>query len=367
MRSVGPNAIKPSSGTASPRWHTTPRSHPSSWTAPKVGSSSMSRDAATSTASRLFGSTLSVTTSPSSTRRSEGNSTRWLTRRCSEAATASSSSLAEVLADVLPVESPHLLFASDGASAVEQALKIAFQYWVNRGTRTETRTLRSATRITATRSARLARRRRFRNGAVRSTALLGRAHPRIRRSGMAVQGHRHPGVSRWRPCRRGDRARCPRSIGHARGGHTRRRIVRALFRSRDSAHRRRGGNRLRSHHEIVRKRLVQPAPRSDVPRERDHRWVSADVCDGRIREGLRGIPGFDPGRRTFFHGHSYGGNALCASVALEHLRLIDRWDVLAQAASGAELLGRMLERRCTTPRSRRYPPIRPDGRCRPCL
>ena len=41
--------------------------------------------------------------------------------------------LAEALATRVPVDEPHFLFASDGASAVEQALKIAFQYWVNRG------------------------------------------------------------------------------------------------------------------------------------------------------------------------------------------------------------------------------------------
>ncbi len=41
--------------------------------------------------------------------------------------------LAEALAAVVPVSRPHFLFASDGAAAVEQALKIAFQYWVNRG------------------------------------------------------------------------------------------------------------------------------------------------------------------------------------------------------------------------------------------
>jgi adenosylmethionine-8-amino-7-oxononanoate transaminase len=40
---------------------------------------------------------------------------------------------AEALARVVPVDSPHVLFASDGACAVEQALKIAFQYWLNRG------------------------------------------------------------------------------------------------------------------------------------------------------------------------------------------------------------------------------------------
>lgn len=41
--------------------------------------------------------------------------------------------LAEALAAVVPVDDPRFLFASDGAPAVEQALKIAFQYWVNRG------------------------------------------------------------------------------------------------------------------------------------------------------------------------------------------------------------------------------------------
>src|SRR5437868_12979317 len=41
--------------------------------------------------------------------------------------------LAEALAGVVPVDEPHFLFASDGAAAIEQALKIAFQFWVNSG------------------------------------------------------------------------------------------------------------------------------------------------------------------------------------------------------------------------------------------
>jgi adenosylmethionine---8-amino-7-oxononanoate aminotransferase len=41
--------------------------------------------------------------------------------------------LAESLAEIVPVDEPHFLFASDGAAAVEQALKIAFQYWANIG------------------------------------------------------------------------------------------------------------------------------------------------------------------------------------------------------------------------------------------
>ncbi|GEM_PF-235690 len=41
--------------------------------------------------------------------------------------------LAEALREVVPVNDPHFLFASDGAAAVEQAVKIAFQYWHNQG------------------------------------------------------------------------------------------------------------------------------------------------------------------------------------------------------------------------------------------
>ena len=41
----------------------------------------------------------------------------------------------------VPVDAPHFVFASDGASAVEQALKIAFQYWANRGVAGRTRYL----------------------------------------------------------------------------------------------------------------------------------------------------------------------------------------------------------------------------------
>src|SRR6185295_14783713 len=41
--------------------------------------------------------------------------------------------LSEALARVVPVDDPHFLYASDGASAVEQALKIAFQHWINLG------------------------------------------------------------------------------------------------------------------------------------------------------------------------------------------------------------------------------------------
>src|SRR4029077_19977133 len=48
---------------------------------------------------------------------------------------------AEALAAVVPVQQPHFLFASDGAAAVEQALKIAFQFFTNQGIANRTRYL----------------------------------------------------------------------------------------------------------------------------------------------------------------------------------------------------------------------------------
>ena len=39
--------------------------------------------------------------------------------------------LAEALARVVPVDEPHVLFASDGAPAVEQAPNLAVLYWAN--------------------------------------------------------------------------------------------------------------------------------------------------------------------------------------------------------------------------------------------
>ena len=57
----------------------------------------------------------------------------------------------------------------------------------------------------------------------------------------------------------------------------------------------------------------------------------------------------DLGPQTFFHGHSYGGNALAAAVALEHLRLVRgvgrAGQRRARAASWRRLLGERVARR----------------------
>jgi adenosylmethionine-8-amino-7-oxononanoate aminotransferase len=70
--------------------------------------------------------------------------------------------------------------------------------------------------------------------------------------------------------------------------------------------------------------------------------MSATVASGEV---YRAFLGADLGPLTFYHGHSYGGNALAAAVGVEHLRLIDSWDVLANVRARAEQLAALLTQR----------------------
>jgi adenosylmethionine-8-amino-7-oxononanoate aminotransferase len=70
--------------------------------------------------------------------------------------------------------------------------------------------------------------------------------------------------------------------------------------------------------------------------------MSATVASGQVFDAFLGA---DLGPLTFYHGHSYGGNALAAAVALEHLRLVESWDVLANVRARAAQLAELLARR----------------------
>src|SRR4030095_4260729 len=59
----------------------------------------------------------------------------------------------------------------------------------------------------------------------------------------------------------------------------------------------------------------------------------------------RSFLGPDLSAATFYHGHSYSGNALAAAVALRHLRLYDEWDVLAGGRARAATLARLAAER----------------------
>ena len=69
--------------------------------------------------------------------------------------------------------------------------------------------------------------------------------------------------------------------------------------------------------------------------------LSATVASGEVFEAFRGE---DLGTATFYHGHSYGGNALACAVALRHLQLIDEWHVLDHVLEVADHLGARLDR-----------------------
>ena len=253
---------------------------------------------------------------------------------------------AEALTARLPMEGAHLLFASDGAAAVEQAIKIAFQYWVNLGVEGRTRYLAFG-------------------GAYHGDTI-----------GSLSVGDGGFGTDLFDPLRFGvlrapgfDRpdaveVACRMVAEHA--DELAAVVVEPLVQGAAGMH------------------LLPPAafaPLQEACRHHDVLLVCDEVAVGFGRTGTlfaseqcglrpdlmalgKGISagylamsataandrvhdaflGEDLGPRTLYHGHSYGGNALACAVGLEHLRLLDDEDVLAnvvaRAAQFSDLLGR---------------------------
>jgi adenosylmethionine-8-amino-7-oxononanoate aminotransferase len=264
--------------------------------------------------------------------------------------------LAEALAGVVPVDGPHFLFASDGAAAVEQALKIAFQYWANLGVEGRTGYL-----------------------------TLGHAYHGDTVGSLSL-GAGGFGTDLFDPLRFG-------AFGAA-GGTA---VVRAPgYDDPDALHVAaelvdRHGPRLAA---VVLEPLVQGAagmlvadpggygPLIEACRRHDVLLVCDEVATGfgrtgtlfaseqcglrpdimAIGKGLTGgyLPmsatvasdrvfaaflGPDLSERTFYHGHSYSGNALAAAVALRHLSLYDEWDVLPDVLARGATLARLAHER----------------------
>ena len=260
--------------------------------------------------------------------------------------------LAEALAEVVPVARPHFLFASDGAAAVEQALKIAFQYWANQGERGRTGYL-----------------------------ALGHAYHGDTLGSLSL-GAGGFGTDLFDPLRFGPFA--------SSGGGA---VVRAPGYDEPDALARaaelvdRHGPTLAA---VALEPLVQGAagmlvadpdgygPLVEACRRHDVLLLCDEVATGfgrtgtlfaseqcglrpdllTIGKGLTGgyLPmsatvasdrvhaaflGPDLSERTFYHGHSYSGNALAAAVALRHLALYGEWDVLAGVRRRAATLARL--------------------------
>jgi adenosylmethionine-8-amino-7-oxononanoate aminotransferase len=254
--------------------------------------------------------------------------------------------LAEALAAVVPVDQPHVLFASDGASAVEQALKIAFQYWFNRGVEGRTRYLALGNA--------------YHGDTVGSLSLgdggfgTGVFDP-LRFPVLRTPGYDDPG---W-----ADKA-VAAVDRHA--GELAAVVVEPLVQGA-------AGMLVTDPSEVA--RLAEAARRAGVLFIADEvatgfgrtgrlfasEWsgispdllclgkgltggylpMSATVASGAVYDAFLGE---DLGPRTFYHGHSFAGNALAAAVALEHLRLIDAGDVLAHVRTRAAQLDALLTR-----------------------
>jgi adenosylmethionine---8-amino-7-oxononanoate aminotransferase len=254
--------------------------------------------------------------------------------------------LAEALAPLVPVKDPHFLFAADGAVAVEQALKIAFQYWVNRGVDGRTRFLALGDAYHGDTIGSLS----LGDGGVFSAVFEPLCFPVVRTPGYADPG--------W-----ADKA-CAVIASHAR--ELAAVVIEPFVQG--------AAGMLVAEADDVRRV-------GDACRDADVLLVCDEVATGFGRTGTlfaseqcglhpdllclgKGITGgylamsvtaasgpvfdaflgADLGPTTFYHGHSYGGNALAAAVALEHLRLVDSWHVLANVQARAAQLAELFER-----------------------
>ncbi len=252
--------------------------------------------------------------------------------------------LSEALARRVPVEGPHFLYASDGAAAVEQALKIAFQYWTNRGVTDRTRYL-----------------------------ALGRAYHGDTIGAISV-GAGGFGTDVFDPLR----FPVVRAPGYDDPGWADQAVELLANHADELA-------------AVVLEPLVQGAAGilvtdaesvrrvADAARDAGVLVIADEVATGFGRTGTlfaseqcgirpdlltvgKGITGGylplaatvashrvfeaflgpDLSEKTFYHGHSYSGNALACAVAKRHLELLDGWDILTKVGDRAEHLGKRL-------------------------
>ncbi len=255
--------------------------------------------------------------------------------------------LAEALSAVVPVADPHFLFASDGAAAVEQALKVAFQYWVNRDVRGRTAYLAFGGAYHGDTIGSLS----VGDGGFGTDVFDPLRFPVIRAPG--------PGAPGW-----ADTAR------ELIGTHAERLAAVVLEPLVQGA----AGMQLSSPDEVAaiaaacrahgvllvldevatgfgRTGTLFAAHQCGVQADilclgkgitGGYLPMSATVASGPVFDAFNGP---DLSAFTLYHGHSYGGNALAAAVALRHLELFRELGVLenvaARATQFSELLGRV--------------------------
>jgi len=253
--------------------------------------------------------------------------------------------LAEALARVVPVDQPHFLFASDGAAAVEQALKIAFQFFTNRGVITRTKYLAFGGAY---------------HGDTVGSLSLGAGG-----FGTDVFDPLRFPVLRAPDYAEPDCYRAAAAMVDEHGDTLAAVVLEPLVQ---------GAAGMAMAPADGLDDLTQACARHGVLLVADEvatgfgRTGTLFACEQAglrpdllcIGKGLTGgyLPmsatvgsqrvydaflGEDLGERTFYHGHSYSGNALAAAVALCHLQLIDEWSVLENVRARSEQLAKALD------------------------
>ena len=255
--------------------------------------------------------------------------------------------LAEALSAVVPLDDPRFLFASDGAAAVEQATKIAFQYWQNEGNHAKRRFLSIGGA--------------YHGDTLGSLSLGADGFGSDRFDPLRFDVIRAPGYDdpRWaeqaaslvathreelaaaviEPLVQGAagmRIAEPRAAQALAGACAEHDVL--LICDEVATGFGRTGTMFASEQCGLRPDLMclgKGLTAGYLP-------MSATAAAGRVHRAFRGP---DLGPETLYHGHSYGGNALAAAVALRHLALMEERDVIVSARERGAELARLLTSR----------------------
>ncbi len=255
--------------------------------------------------------------------------------------------LSEALAPLVPVDDPHFLYASDGAAAVEQALKLAYQYWHNRGVEGRTTFLAFGDAYHGDTVGALS----LGDGGFGTELFDPLRFPVLRaprfvdpdcfpRAIAMVEQHAaelaavviEPLVQGAAGMHLADRDGLA-ALGRACAQHD---VL--LLCDEVATGFGRTGTLFACEQVGLRPDLLvlgKGITGGYLP-------LSATVASGRVFDAFLGP---DLGARTFYHGHSYSGNALAAAVALRHLELLEAWDVLANVQARSDELRALLDDR----------------------
>jgi len=258
--------------------------------------------------------------------------------------------LAEALAEVVPVDDPRFLFASDGAAAVEQAIRIAFQFWANRGRPGKRRFLALGDAYHGDTFGALS----LGDGGFHAEVFAPLRFPVLRTPGYACEGWADEAVALVE--RHADELAAVVIEPLVQGA--------AGMRIADPADVHRLGEACRAHDVLLvcdevavgfgRTGTLFASERCGLRPDLlvlgkgltgGYLALSATVASGRVADAFLGA---DLGPETLYHGHSYGGNALAAAVARRHLDLLRERDVLANVRAREPELRELFERELAT-------------------